>query len=45
MLDFAGQLGLIDSHEDGEIRRSVGRDHPELDQWLEQEDKRLSVES
>jgi hypothetical protein len=45
MLDFAGQLGLIESEEDGEIRRSVGRDHPELDRWLEDEDERLSTES
>jgi hypothetical protein len=45
MLDFAGQLGLIESDEDGEIRRSVGRDHPDLDQWLEDEDKRLLAES
>jgi hypothetical protein len=45
MLDFAGQLGLIESVEDAEIRRSVGRDHPELFQWLEDEDERLSTES
>src|SRR5882762_384177 len=38
MLDFAGQLGLIESEEDGEIRRSVGRAHPELDRWLEDEE-------
>jgi hypothetical protein len=30
MLEFAGQLGLIESEEDGEIRRSFARDHPEL---------------
>jgi hypothetical protein len=34
MLDFAGQLGLIDSDEDAEIRRAVGRDHPELEEML-----------
>jgi hypothetical protein len=45
MLAFAGQLGLITSEEDGEIRRAVGRNHPELEQWLEDEDKRLSGES
>jgi hypothetical protein len=45
MLDFATKLGLIDPEEDGEIRRSVGRDHPELGKWLEDEDKRLSGES
>jgi hypothetical protein len=45
MLDFAGHLGLIESEEDGQIRRAVGRDHPELDQWLEDEDKRLSGET
>jgi hypothetical protein len=28
--------------EDGEIRRAVGRDHPDLCQWLEDEDERLS---
>ncbi len=43
-LNFAGQLGLIDSEEDGEIHRSFARDHPELFQWLEDEDKRLSGE-
>jgi hypothetical protein len=45
MLEFAGQLGLIESEEDAEIGRSVGRDHPELFQWLEDEDKRLSSET
>jgi len=45
MLNFADQLGLIDSQEDGEILRSFARDHPELYQWLEGEDKRLSGES
>ena len=43
MLNFAGQLGLIDSEEDGEILRSFARDHGELFQWLEDEDKRLSA--
>ena len=38
MLEFAGQLGLIDSEENGEILRSVS---PELIRWLEDEDKRL----
>jgi hypothetical protein len=45
MLEFAGQLGLIDSEEDAEIGRSAGRDHPELFQWIDDEDKRLSAES
>jgi len=45
MLDFAGQLGLIESEEDAEIRRSAGRDHSDLFQWLADEDKRLSAES
>ena len=45
MLELAGQLGLIDPEEDAEIRRSAGRDHPELFQWLESEDERLSGES
>ncbi len=45
MLDFAGRRGLIESEEDAEIRRSVARDHPELFQWLEDEDERLSTES
>src|SRR5438552_1316168 len=44
MLDFAGQLGLIESEEDAEIRRSAGRDHSDLFQWLADEDKRLSAE-
>ena len=35
MLEFAGQLGLIDSDENGEILRSIS---PELTQWLEDED-------
>jgi len=34
MLDFGGQLGVIDSDEDAEIRRAVGRDHPELEDML-----------
>jgi hypothetical protein len=34
MLDFAGQFGLINSDEDAEIRKAVGRDHPELDDML-----------
>jgi hypothetical protein len=38
MLEVAGQLGLIDSEENGEILRSISR---ELTQWLEDEDKRL----
>ena len=41
MLELAGHLGLIDSQEDAEIRRS----NPELNQWLEDEDKRLLGES
>ena len=41
MLEFAGQLGLIDSDENGEIMRSVALDLPELFEWLEDEDKRL----
>ena len=45
MLDFAGRLGLIDPEEDGEIRRSVAHEHPELFRWLEDEDKRLSGDS
>lgn len=44
MLDFAGHLGLIESEEDAEIGRSIGRDHPDLVEWLEDEDKRLSGE-
>jgi uncharacterized protein YlaN (UPF0358 family) len=42
MLEFAGQLGLIDSEENGEILRSIS---PELTQWLEDEDKRLESEA
>jgi hypothetical protein len=42
MLDFAGQLGLVTSEEDGEIRRSAA---PELAQWLAAADKRLSAET
>lgn len=38
MLELAGQLRLIDSQEDAEIRLS----NPALSQWLEDEDKRLS---
>jgi len=45
MLELAGQLGLIDPEGDGEIRRSFAREHPELHQWLEDEDRRLSDES
>lgn len=45
MLEFAGQLSLINAEEDGEIRRSAFRDHPELYQWLEDEDNRLLGES
>jgi hypothetical protein len=41
MLDLAGQLGLIDADEDAEMRRSAA---PELAQWLEDEDRRLSAE-
>jgi len=41
MLELAGQLGLIDSDENGEIMRSVALDLPELFEWLEDEDKRL----
>ena len=42
MLEFAGQLGLIDSDENGEILRSIS---PELIRWLEDEDKRLDSEA
>jgi hypothetical protein len=42
MLDFAGKLGLIDADENREISRSVA---PELWQWLDDEDKRLSTET
>jgi uncharacterized protein YlaN (UPF0358 family) len=42
MLEFAGQLGLIDSEENGEILRSISS---ELTQWLEDEDKRLESEA
>ena len=45
MLDFAGHLGLIGPEEDGDIRRSFANDHPELIQWLEDEDKRLSADA
>jgi len=39
MLDFAGQLGLIDSDESVAILRHF---NPDLYQWLADEDKRLS---
>jgi len=42
MLEFAGQLGLIDSEESGEILKAIS---PELTQWLEDEDKRLESEA
>jgi hypothetical protein len=42
MLEFAGQLGLIDSEESGGILRSIS---PELTQWLEDEDKRLESDA
>lgn len=38
MLELAGQLGLIGSAEDADIRKEL----PELWKWLEDEDKRLS---
>ena len=41
MLELAGHLGLIDPHENAEILRS----NPELNQWLEDEDTRLSGEA
>ena len=41
LLNFAGQLGLIDFAEDAALRR----DHPDLSQWMEDEDKRLSGKS
>ena len=41
MLEFAGQLGLIDAQENGEILRSIS---PQLIQWLEDQDKRLESE-
>jgi len=44
MLDFAGKLGLIDSDESLAILRDIGKKHPELDQWLADEDKRLATE-
>ena len=44
MLDFACSLGLIEADEAAEILRAVGHDHPELDQWLANEDKRRSSE-
>jgi uncharacterized protein YlaN (UPF0358 family) len=44
MLDFAGKLDLIDSDEAKAILQEVGKDHPELDKWLADEDKRLSKE-
>jgi hypothetical protein len=42
MLEFTGQLGLIDSEENGEILRSIS---PQLTQWLKNEDKRLESEA
>ena len=42
MLDFAGNLGLIDSDESIAILRDFKTEHPDLDQWLTDEDKRLS---
>jgi hypothetical protein len=41
MSDFAGRLGLIDSDEDV----AIVRDHPDLWQWMETEDQRLSSDS
>ena len=40
MLELAGQLGLIGPSEDADIRREL----PELSEWLEDEDRRLSSE-
>jgi hypothetical protein len=45
MLEFAGNLGLIDSNESLAIRRDLNTDHPDLWQWLADEDKRLSSET
>lgn len=42
MLDLAGQLNLIGPDEAAEILRSIS---PELTQWLEDEDVRLSREA
>jgi hypothetical protein len=44
ILDFAVQLGLIDSDEAIQILRDAGTAHPDLFEWLESEDKRLSSE-
>jgi hypothetical protein len=44
MLDFAGKLGLIDSDESLAILRDFNADHPDLFQWLADEDKRLASE-
>jgi hypothetical protein len=38
MREFAGRLGLIDSNEEA----AIVRDHPDLWQWMETEDQRLS---
>jgi len=42
MLDFAVNLGLIDSDESLAILRDFETEHPDLDQWLTDEGKRLS---
>ena len=44
MLEFAGKLDLIDSDEELAILRDLSTDHPELLEWLDNEDKRLSAE-
>jgi hypothetical protein len=40
MSGFAARLGIIDSDEDV----AIVRDHPDLWQWMENEDDRLSSE-
>ena len=42
MLDFAAKLGLINSDESVAVLRDFKTEHPDLDQWLADEDKRLS---
>lgn len=41
MLEFAGQLGLIDSDEDLAMRRN----HADLWEWMAKEDERLASQS
>jgi hypothetical protein len=43
MLNFAEELGLIDTDESVVILRDLGTDHRELFQWLDNEDERLSA--